>query len=480
MLLTSTIAAIEFDGDEVRVAQVRAGGKQPVLDAVHAVTAVYAEPDERFDAMVKAIDSALDALGGTPACYVVCLSSAQTIARNLTIPFRGARRVAASVRFELEPYLALPIDELAIDFTTVGEFDGETEVLAIAARNSQIAEAQALLEAAGARLDAITVDVVALTGLWSIAQPLRGLQAVLHLRRGHACLAVTYNKRMAFFRHLPFSSEMVETNPDAFAREVANTLRAFASKWRGKEAVELLHVTGVQLASDEAAALQQSIGVPVESSTMITSIPGAAVALAEGPSGHKLNRWEAVLGAAHGSTGRGFGVNLIGEQQDVNPFIRDATRHVVFSGVLLALVLGGWALYYWQAANQYREEAATLRAQQETVQMEALDSMEEGLPDDIDTTVFTDPTLLEILTILGRRLPEDQITLHNIRVSPPGNRLPWIIVEGEVGNSGQLQEIFAGLKTEPRFRFESDPEVRVEGSTTTFAIKIMRPEPGVS
>jgi len=480
MLLTSNIAAIEIEGDEVRVALVRAGGKLPSIAAIHAETATYEDPEQRFEALVKALDTALDAVGGSPSAYVYCLSSAQTIARNLTIPFRGARRVAASVRFELEPYLALPIDELVIDFTTVGEFEGETEVLALAARTTQIAEAQALLEAAGARLDAVTVDVVALTGLWAAAQPAKGLLAVLHLRRDHASLAVVFNKKLAFVRHLSFTAELVETNPDAFAREIANTLRAFAAKWRGKDAVESLYVTGVQLASDERMALQESIGVTVDSGTVISGLPGATEALKEGASGHKLNRWEAVVGAAHGATGRGFGVNLARENQDINPFIRDATRHIVFSGVLLALVLGGWALYYYLAAGQYATETLALQAREAELQAEALASIDEGLPEGIDTTVFTDPTLLEILTILGDTLPEDQIKIHNVRVSPPSLRQPWIIVDGQVGNSGQLQEIFAAMKQVPQFHFESDPEVRVQGAETTFSIKIMRPVPGAS
>lgn len=475
MILKSTIAAIEMAGNEARVAVVRVGGRHPELLEAHTATAVYEDPAERDAALGRALDQALEKIQARVVSYVHVVSSGRTIVRNITIPFRGARRVAAAVKFELEPYLALPIEELTVDFVQVGEFDGQTEVLAVAMRNDHLAQERAILEMAGIEPDAVTVDAAALTALWSAGRTLKGLQAVLHLREHDACVAIVHNRKLAFFRNLPYSAQMVAANPDALARDVSNTLRAFTSKWRGGGEVEKLSITGVSLGPAETAALAETVAVPVESMRLLAAskLPGEAAQITGAEV--TLNKWEALVGAAHAAAAGGFHLDLARESGTGSAMVRAAAGHVLFSCGLAFVLLCGWGFYYYQGAQQNRALIAQLEAQTAQLNDDILALQARGLPEGIETAVFTDPPLLDVLRELGRRLPPDRVNVTEIRVGAPTSRNPWLTVEGEVGNSGQLVEIYNDLKTSPLFSFESEPDVRVQGAETFFTLKMNRP-----
>jgi hypothetical protein len=475
MMLKSNIAAIEVSGDEVRVAVVRVGGRRPEVLELHAERAVYVEPAEREDALGRALDRALEKVSARVVSYVYCASSAKTIVRNLTIPFRGARRVAAAVKFELEPFLAMPIEDLTVDFVQVGEFDGQTEVLAVAMRNDHLATERAVLQVAGVEADAVTVDAAALTALWASSRPLKGLSAVLHLRENSACVAIVHNKKLAFFRNLHYTAEQVEASPEGISRDVANTLRAFTSKWRGGGEVEQLCVTGAALGQAECAALSELIGIPVSSEVMLKGLRfHNATATAAGAQS-AFNHWEALIGAAHAAVTGGFHLDLTREQGQTGSVLRAVAGHVIFSSVILSVLLSGWAFYYYQRTQQNAELSAQLQAQTEQISLDMLALQERSLPDGIETPVFMDPPLLDLLRELGQKLPPDRVDVSEIRIAAPASRSTWITIEGKVGNSGQLVEIYTELKKSPLFDFVGEPDVRVQGAETTFTIKANRP-----
>ncbi len=281
MLLSAKIAAIEFAGDEVRVALVKTNGRRANVLELSACRAEYATPEERFDALVLAADIALDQLKQRPAVYVLCTSSRYGIVRTITIPFRGKRRVAAAVQFELEPYLAFPIEELLVDFNVVAEVDGETEVLAMGMRRQQLEEQVAVLSAAGVEVEAVNLDAVAMTGLWHSRQKkLKGLTAVLHVRNDSACLAVLYNSTLAYFRRLDMPAGQPGAAPAAVAREVQNSIRAFLANWRAEGEIAELYVTGLDFEPGVREEFETALRLPVHETLVLESLKGGARALA--------------------------------------------------------------------------------------------------------------------------------------------------------------------------------------------------------
>lgn len=79
----------------------------------------------------------------------VALPASACLHRTLAFPFRDDKAIAEAVGFELENHIPTPLSELVVDFVRIGEKDGQTEVLAVAAPRKQVEERLALLKNAG-------------------------------------------------------------------------------------------------------------------------------------------------------------------------------------------------------------------------------------------------------------------------------------------------------------------------------------------
>lgn len=510
MIFSVKVAGIEIAGDEVRVAVLKTGGHIPAVLELTACRAVYDAPGDRFQAMVNAVDTALSRLKTTPAVYVLCSSARYAVVRTIAIPFRGRRRVAAAVPFELEPYLAFPIEDLLVDFKIVGEFDNETEVLAVGVRRNRIEEELAILEAAGVEVEAVNLEAVGLTGLWhSLQKKAKGLRAVLHVREDSSCLAITHNNGLAYLRFLPCTEADLCSQPELVARETQNTLRAFMAKWRGGGEISELHLTGMELDQHTRDLFSAALRMPVNDSLIISRLKGGTKALARtqvftvnmprmpedaenaenalpAPEPEVLpceessevllsaNRWEAAMGAAHGASGGAFAVDFIRSVREWRGAAKPVVAHLMFSSCLALLVLVGWAFYYHQGTVRNRAEAARIEAAASELGAEIDALKQEGLGGALNTTVFNDPTLLDILEEIGTRMPDGKATITEIRMSPPEAQSWWIRLQGNVQDATVFNSVFEELKKSPLFRVDPEADLSLQGEQTTFAIKIFR------
>lgn len=479
MLIGAKIAAIEFVGDEVRVAVVKTGARLPALLEAHSATAMYETPEERGPAMVAAVDRALAEVTTQPAAFIFVASSTYCVARGLTIPFRGQRKVAGAVRFELEPYLAFPIEDLMVDFNVITEVDGETEVLAVGLRRSTVDDQLAILAEAGVVPDAVSVDAIALTSLWMAAtgRP-KGLHAILHLRNDGAILAVTYNRTLALFRRLPFTPAQWGESPAGLAREVQNTLRAFQAKWRGEGSIEILHVTGADLAPHERDTLAQAIHLPVQDSVLVSRLAGGARSLAYGQLGAKYNHYEAGIGAAIGAGGGGLSIDFTRSEQSWEQSLRAMIPHLMFSSCLALLLLLGWAFFYYQGANRLEADATTLRVEIDRINASILEMAEKGLGEDVNVAPYADPPLIDLIGEIGRLMPENLATLDEVRIAPPGALGAWLTIQGSTPSAANFNEVMGKLSQSLLFTIDGEPEKRVEeGGIIRFTIKASRHVP---
>lgn len=264
MKLSAKVAAIQVAGDTVRVAVVKTGGKKPVVIERHEVRAEYAEIDKRHDALIVAIREAVAKVSSQPAGFVLCVSSLYAIARLLRVPFRGKQRIAKTVRFELEPYLAFPVEDVTVDFCIAHETEGETDVLAVGMRKQTLLAELDLLDEAGVSVESAVPDVSGLTALWwGMGKRGTAPVAVLHVRQDRCVLTVVHRKALAFVRQITRTVGAIDTDPAAVAREAQNSLRAFQAQWHGEESVNLLVVTGLDATPEQREAFDEAIAVPV-------------------------------------------------------------------------------------------------------------------------------------------------------------------------------------------------------------------------
>jgi len=473
-LFGALIAAVELDGDTVRVAVVKTGGKLPVIVEAREQRVFATETSDRPQAQAEALAALLDALTNRPVAYIVCTSSLFAVVRTLTIPFRGQRKVAAAVQFELEPYLAFPIEELAVDYNTVGEFNGQTEVLAMGLRRNLLDEQLDVLAQAGIDTDAVNLDAVALTGLWQqLERPAKGLHAILHARAVGSILAVLYNGQLAYFRTLNSTAEQLLEAPAASAREIQNTLRAFLAKWRGEGDIDVLHLTGIELNPAQRDALGAAIGVPIQDMSMLQRLPGATEAI-----GHNTepNRWEALIGAALSASGVGPGVDFNRGAATGNQSLRPILGHVLFTACIGILILIAWTFYYNQGRAQNLAQATILQEKISTLQREIEELQAKGIGTEEDMTSFADPTILAILEELAEKMPNDKVQLKNIQMNAPGARGGWLQINGSTSDAAVFNDVYNNLKTARLFRVDETPNVNVQGDNTLFEFRAQRIE----
>jgi hypothetical protein len=534
MLLKSKIGAIEFAGDEVRIAVIKSGGGVPAVLEMHVCKALYDEPDQRVDALAAALDTVLNKVKSSPAAYVLCVDAMSCVARSVTIPFRGKRRVAAAVQFELEPYLAFPIEELLLDFKTIGEFDGETEVLAMGIRREDLEEQQAILEAADITVEAVSLDAASLTGLWQTCRKGRskGLSAVLHVHDNRSSLAITYHKKLVYFRPLDCTEDALINKPRVIAREVQNTIRAFLAAWRGGGEIDTLHITGITLGPAERDTLAEALRLHVEDIMVLDRVRRGATALKKAtasvtprfaapvaapvvdtgeeqaeqapdmenqePMPESLfgqsdlpeaspsdpddalpiltpATFDAVIGAAHTAMGGPFAMDFCQSEGNWNGPLRAVVAHLMFAACLGLLVLLGWFFYLHQGTQKFKSLAAGIQLEIDSLN-EQIDAIEAGDPGaDIDLNLFTDPPLLDILAEISTKMPEGKVAITNIKVAVPGARQSWLTIYGSTESSAAFNEVFEALKESKYLRVEENPDLRLEGSRTNFTIKAFRP-----
>jgi len=461
------------------VAVFRTSGGMPKLLERAERRAVYDTPEERFDALVCALDEALSALESRPAAYVLCVGTEYCLMRAITIPFRGRRRVAAAVCYELEPHLAFPIEELLLDFNIVAEFDGETDVFAIGMRRAHLEEQQAILEAAGVDAEAVAVDAAALTGLWLVSgKRTKGLNAVLHVRENASSIVVVYNKRIAYCRHLPCGAAQLRENPAVAAREVQNSLRGFMAKWRGDGDFDRIHVTGLDFTPEERDTFAEATGLPVEDAALIPKPKGGPLSLGDGTDGAECNKWEALAGAAVGAAGGPCAVDFRRTEHDLQGVLRGVVAHLMFSSCLALIALLGWAFHYYQGALRNQAEAAVVQERIAELRDEIEAMANQGLGAEVDIDLFNDPSLLDILLEISEKMPGDKVTILDVRVATPETQSWWVRIQGQANDAAAFNEVFENLKSSRLFRVEEEPDRSLQDQMTTFTIRAYRPSEG--
>jgi len=465
MGVTAKVAAVEFDGDDVRLEEVKTGLRRPRVLEVHTASVQYEDPQQRQEAMVQAVKGLVEGLKARPTVYVLCLSSANSIVRTVTIPFKGARRVTPAVTFELERYLAIPIEELVVDHMPILEFDGQTEVLAVGVRRNILQDQIAILNGAGVDPEGADIDAIGLTSLWKAVRPVKGLHAVLYLHNKGAVFAVVYNKSLAYFRHLPMRAEQFSENLDEAVQEVKNSMRAFHSGWKTEDEIAALDVVGLPAQCEQALAAQFEIPVTFQD-------PLASIAA---PENVDKRLYAGLLGVAVGAAGGAFSLHLRKDELAHKHLFPALVPHVMLTSCIALVLLVGCAWFYHHAAIVNAAKAAQLEQQISAVDAEIKSLEAQGI--NVPAGMFGDKTILDVLSEIALNLPSQVVDVTDVKIEPPGAAAPWVIVAGEVKDDNAFKAAVEKVKLSPLFKTE-EPELRLVEGKSTFRLVLQRPNAG--
>jgi general secretion pathway protein L len=100
--------------------------------------------------VAQALTELLSAHAIKPAHVVSAIPAHATFVRNLVLPFRDARRVREVLKFELEPHIPYPVEDVIVDFAKIRDTEtGGSEVVATAVPTTTMAEHLRIFELAG-------------------------------------------------------------------------------------------------------------------------------------------------------------------------------------------------------------------------------------------------------------------------------------------------------------------------------------------
>ena len=160
--------------------------------------------DERAVAAITKIFQSAD------SCDAVysALSSSQVIFKELKLPFTTREQIALVINYEIEPLLPFALADAIVDFTITKVIPEEksAEVLVVAAQKQYIAQHKNLFDTAKVRLDVLTVDMIALYGLYAkipAYNNLKGGIVLIELEAQATRMAYIYDGQLRFIRSLP-------------------------------------------------------------------------------------------------------------------------------------------------------------------------------------------------------------------------------------------------------------------------------------
>jgi general secretion pathway protein L len=112
--------------------------------------------------MAQALSELLSAHAIKPTHLVSTIPAQATFVRNLLLPFRDPRKIREVLKFEIEPHIPYPVEDVIVDFAKIRNIDTSAcEVLAVAVPKKVMAEHLHILELAGLSPEVVDWEVFA-------------------------------------------------------------------------------------------------------------------------------------------------------------------------------------------------------------------------------------------------------------------------------------------------------------------------------
>ena len=170
MIWPARMCAIEIAPTEVKAVVGRQRGGSAKVLTLARQPIEQSEDEDPKELAISALERLMEENDLSADIYTGCLPATSAIVRPLQVPFAGRRRVSAALKYEMEPVVPFPIDELIVDYMPIQQHDKKTtDVLAVGMRTETVRFHLEVLEGVGLDPDRLDLDVTGLTNLWRAA-----------------------------------------------------------------------------------------------------------------------------------------------------------------------------------------------------------------------------------------------------------------------------------------------------------------------
>lgn len=161
---------------------------------------------------------------------VSCLPSSQAALRQLPVAFQNTKTLEKIIKFQLEPHVPHPIEEMVVDFLPAA---GGKEVVAAGVQKADVSSHLQTLSGAGLDPGIIGIDDIALFFLYSHIHKDSGRTvAIVNLGDGKAGVQIVSDAGIEFIRVLPAEEDS--------ASQISETFRLYRYRHRDTSLEEIL------------------------------------------------------------------------------------------------------------------------------------------------------------------------------------------------------------------------------------------------
>ena len=149
--MTKSVVGVDLGSTALKVVELRGTwrGFEVVKVAERRLptdTGVACPPDQ----VAQALSELLSAHAIKPAHVVSAIPAQATFVHNLQLPFRDPRKIREVLKFEIEPHIPYPVEDVIVDFAKSRDLDsGGCEVLAAAVSKTAMADHVRIFDLAG-------------------------------------------------------------------------------------------------------------------------------------------------------------------------------------------------------------------------------------------------------------------------------------------------------------------------------------------
>jgi Tfp pilus assembly PilM family ATPase len=312
------------------------------------------------EALGKLLRERLKAAGIAPAPVLACLGRDRVIIKDIRYPNVPAAEEAGLVRFQAMKELTDPPDEVIIDYTAAGQAANATEkrAFALIIRRELLAAYQTLCQSASLKLAGLTPRLLGATACF---KRLAATPALSPAPAADATVGLlTLGERWAEFVVLrggaPVFARSLTVGP-GLAGEVKRNLAFYAGQ-SAQNPVSAIYLAGTVDVADLRERLQNLLNLdvflfdPFAAAERPTNLPATGRGGFAGPLGL----------LAIQATGQPLPINFV----KIKETVRAKTPHkrllILAACAVLAVVVGGGALWYSEVVRLDREIAMQLAA----------------------------------------------------------------------------------------------------------------------
>ena len=266
------ILGLDIQNKALAAVLVNSGFKESRVEAFTHIP--FPDTEEGDSGLSAALDAMVEEMPVADCVCIVSVPADHVAFRNLKVPFKQEKKIRQILKFELEPTLPFPIDDVVVDFHAL-KLDGQgeqTDLIAAACNASGLKTILDLLAARRIRPEIVTVSgfpsVLCLSRLGNIPES----ALVVDVRGDSSTIFVMNSGQLSMVRTLP-TDRAYESRTDMLGQNIQRTLYALEEISNRPYRPEQIFVTGPALGENGiVTALTRLLDVPITRIDLIKDI----------------------------------------------------------------------------------------------------------------------------------------------------------------------------------------------------------------